>query len=1131
MTNSQDNILDSNQDSTFLKVIESLPLGILLFNSEGKITYLNNNFLELCVYHQIEINPSNTINIFEVDLFCNYNLTSHLQKLRDGYSFETELDELKSFSLRKVVILVRGIPIFKNGNFDGGILILEDVKIHKKEDSSTEDIESQWKEIINSSVDILLITDVKGSIKFSFGKKVKKFLWRISPFEQNNIHNLFPQEVVSVIKENINRIKVDISSQKFNVQLFIKNRAFDYECEIEPILDDEKKVQLLFFKFRDISNFIKSLKVLEHKLQDLSKYKTYLQKVAFPAFVINLDGIITDWNNASENLFGYTEEQVKENHFAFLIGIADPHFFDKIKEELNFNRQTKNTLKIRTSSGKEESLIITFTLVEENDKHIVISCEKVSEKLRLENKIKIAENRLNNLLQHPGVISFSLDSSGKFTFANKALLTLINFSKEAILKKTLTEIVEPQFLQQNSLEKISSDSKTSKTVEIPFLSQNKNKIYVAGFLQKDINPNNQISYSGYFQDVTSLRKTSDEIKILTSMVATAKDGILIESDNKIILTNNSFSKALGYHGNEDLLGKSFIEFVADEDVKRISEYLHLLRRKMDAPDRFEFLGKKEDGSTIFFSVSVSGFEVEGKIYLTYIIRDITERRHAQFTLRKSEEEYRNLIENIDDFFYSYSKIKGKLTPVFYSVNVQRITGYDQDQLLNDQKLFFKIVHPDDLHIAKQKVKDLLKSRIKNSIEIEFRIINKYGNVVWVRNKINLNRDALGEIINLFGIVSDISIRKKAEDELKKSKEDLVKMNETKDRFLSIVSHDLRTPFSSILGFTDLILNDNTLEEKELKQYVKFIRESSVSMLSLVNSLLDWNRIQSGRIQFEPERTSAKYIVERSINSVIGAAKQKNIELKSTILDEIQIFVDVNLILQVFNNLISNAIKFTETNGTITVSVKPSEHLRFLEFSVKDTGVGIKKEDIKKLFSIDVKFTKDGTAGEKGSGIGLTIVGDIIQRHGGKILVESEPGKGSDFKFTLPIASAVILLVDDNKTDRLLYSKILNHITPDYTIEVASNGREAMNKILKSPPALVITDHNMPEMNGIQLVQEIQKLETKSKSPIMVLSGDIDRTAIHDYGLLGIDYIFQKPVNLANFKQAVERTIRKGLLGE
>jgi CheY-like chemotaxis protein len=303
------------------------------------------------------------------------------------------------------------------------------------------------------------------------------------------------------------------------------------------------------------------------------------------------------------------------------------------------------------------------------------------------------------------------------------------------------------------------------------------------------------------------------------------------------------------------------------------------------------------------------------------------------------------------------------------------------------------------------------------------------------------------------------------------------------------------------------------------------------MLALVNALLDWNRLQTGRTQFEPEKKYAYSIIEKSIKSLAGAALKKDIEIRSTIAKEIQIFVDENLILQVFNNLISNAIKFTKPGGIITISVSPSQRLRFIEFSVQDTGIGIKVDDIKKPFSIDSKFITEGTSGEKGSGLGLAIVHDIIQKHGGTIWVESEIGKGSTFKFTLPIASAVILLVDDNITDRLLYSKILKNITPDYNVDIASNGKEALEKIIKSPPALVITDHNMPEMNGIQLVQEVQNLKERSIPPIIILSGDIDRTTIHDYGILGIDYIFQKPVNLANFKQAVEKSIRKGLLGE
>lgn len=1131
MMNSKHYMLQENSNGFFLRLIESVPLGILTFNSEGRITYLNNNFLEFCVYHKIEINPSTTINIFEENLFCDNPLVEYFQKLREGYSFEKEIEGLKTFSLRKIIILVKAIPLFKEDKFDGGILLLQDIKISKEEDDSLKNIEPQWKEILNSSLDLLLITDEEGNIKFSFGKKSKKFLSRISPFEQNNINNLFSQEANILIKNKISLVRENPSLQKFNLILFINNRPYDYECEIEPILDDDKKIKLLFFRFNDIRNFIKAQKALELKIQEISKTKTYLENTIMPIFAVDMKGKIIYWNKASQDLFGYSETQAKDKFFVRLIGIAEPNYFEDIKKLLAESKQTESIFKIINLSGKEETLSASFNLVENEEPYIVISCQSIAEKIQLENKIKIAEKRFSDIIQHSGNIIFNVDLNGNLIYANKAFLDLIEIKEEEITQKQLEELIDPEFFLHISLENLFPVSETHKQLEIPFLLKNKRKIFLSGFLQKIIDSSGKEIYIGHFQDVTSVKEISNEFKILSSIVKSANDGIAIEKDNKIILVNDSFAKIFGYNRKEDLIGKSFVEMVADEDVKRISEYLHLIRRKMDAPDRFEFLGKREDGTNMFFSTSVSEFELDGENYLVYLTRDISERKRSQQALRESEEKYRSLVENIDDFFFTYAKIKDKLRPIFYTASVQKITGYSQSDLIRDQRMFFKIIHPDDLHFVKQKIKDILKSRIKNSTEIEFRIINKYGNIVWVRNKINLIRDDSGVVKKLYGIVSDISIRKKVEEDLKKSKENLIKLNETKDRFLSIVSHDLRTPFSSILGFTELLLNDDSLTDKERKEYINFIRESSNSMLSLVNSLLDWNRLQSGRIQFEPEKTYVYSIIENSINSLAGAALRKKITLRSTVSKEIQIFVDENLISQVFNNLISNAIKFTNSNGTISISVKPSERLRFLEFSIQDTGVGIKAADVKKLFSVDSKFTKEGTSGEKGSGMGLNIVNDIIQKHGGSIWVESEPGKGSNFKFTLPIASAVILLVDDNKTDRLLYSKILKNITPDYNVEVASNGKEAMEIIIKSPPALVITDHNMPEMNGIRFVQEIQKLEVKSKPPIIILSGDIDRTAIHDYGLLGIDYIFQKPVNLANFKQAVERTIRKGLLGE
>jgi CheY-like chemotaxis protein len=298
------------------------------------------------------------------------------------------------------------------------------------------------------------------------------------------------------------------------------------------------------------------------------------------------------------------------------------------------------------------------------------------------------------------------------------------------------------------------------------------------------------------------------------------------------------------------------------------------------------------------------------------------------------------------------------------------------------------------------------------------------------------------------------------------------------------------------------------------------------MLSLVNSLLDYTRIQTGRIKFEPERISSKELFEKSLKVLGGAALQKNINIELNFPKDLFIHADESLFSQAVNNLISNAIKFTRKGGTISITSAPSEDKNKVEFRIKDNGVGIKKEDMAKLFKVDAKFTTSGTSGEKGTGLGLSLVHDIIKKHGGEISVESVLGKGSEFIFTIPVSSTIILLVDDTKADRILYSKILKNIIPEYTIMEAEDGREAFNLIKINSPALVITDHDMPIMNGMDLVKQVSISEFKIKPPIIVLSSDITPKIEKGYKDLSVEFIFTKPVNLAVFKSSIEKSLRK-----
>jgi signal transduction histidine kinase/ligand-binding sensor domain-containing protein len=229
--------------------------------------------------------------------------------------------------------------------------------------------------------------------------------------------------------------------------------------------------------------------------------------------------------------------------------------------------------------------------------------------------------------------------------------------------------------------------------------------------------------------------------------------------------------------------------------------------------------------------------------------------------------------------------------------------------------------------------------------------------------------------------------------------ELKKLNTTKDKFFSIIAHDLRNPFNTILGLSDILLSDyRQFNDEKIKYYLSNIKDASNQAFDLLQNLLIWARSQTGGIEFSPVRFDLKNRVVDNIELTAGQAGKKNIEVITTIEEGFTAFGDVNMINTVFRNLLTNAIKFTPQGGKITVTVREAEGHH--EISVKDTGVGIEKENIQKIFRIENKYSTKGTEKERGTGLGLVLCKEFIDKHGGKIWVESEPGKGSEFKFTL-----------------------------------------------------------------------------------------------------------------------------------
>lgn len=258
----------------------------------------------------------------------------------------------------------------------------------------------------------------------------------------------------------------------------------------------------------------------------------------------------------------------------------------------------------------------------------------------------------------------------------------------------------------------------------------------------------------------------------------------------------------------------------------------------------------------------------------------------------------------------------------------------------------------------------------------------------------------GEVVRIIGISRDITESKMAEKALIVSEQNLKHINTTKDKLFSIIGHDLRSPFISILGFSELLReNFKNYSSEKNEQYIAQICSSAKNTLSLLENLLTWAMSQTGRINFEPKTLSLQSIVNESIKTIESNARIKSISIRANINENDLVYADENMLNIILGNLLTNAIKFTHKDGSVSISSK--DETSCITVIIEDNGIGMSSDTLEKLFKLNTNYTSRGTANEKGSGLGLMLCKDFIEKNGGKLWVESKLGEGSKFYFTIP----------------------------------------------------------------------------------------------------------------------------------
>lgn len=470
----------------------------------------------------------------------------------------------------------------------------------------------------------------------------------------------------------------------------------------------------------------------------------------------------------------------------------------------------------------------------------------------------------------------------------------------------------------------------------------------------------------------------------------------------------------------------------------------------------------------------------------------------------------------EDQFHYLLYVKGEELEIFYSPSIKRVTGYSPSELIKNDSLGRDFVFPEDISDVKKKLHKIESGKVSN-LKILFRFVRKDGKIIWLKEQIKAEPFEGGIILK--GLVVDVTEFKKTENDFGEIINNLSAEITARDNFLSILSHDLRAPFSSILGFTEILLNESSLTEAERNEYLNYINDSSSNQLRLVNYLLDWSNLQTGRMHLDSQRVQAQSLVFNCISALTGIAMRKNIDIKVNVPESLFLEADERLMIQVITNLVSNAIKFSDEGKTIRITADRFNN-ELVEFVIKDEGVGIPDIYQPRIFRFEKMFSTRGTKGEKGTGLGLSLVKEIIERHKGQIWFYSKEKIGSEFHFTIPSSENTILLVENNKSDFLKIEKIIKENYSSFKFVGTDNGFEAINVVLKQHPSLIISSHDLPLMNGVQFGKSILRGDKKFYSPIIVMIDTHDENLIKAYQDVGVRTVISKAVDIKMFNREV-----------
>jgi len=761
-------------------------------------------------------------------------------------------------------------------------------------------------------------------------------------------------------------------------------------------------------------------------------------------FLMHPDGVsITDeegriryFSPRMAELFGFMPEDkvIGKSLYQWI----DPAFHEKAKMNIRAvlfggDRTDNIYLLIRQDGSRFFGAISAAPMKDEQDKltGMISSIRDISDLIGLQQSLKEREERYSAIarMMSEGLLMVGQDFS--FTEWNNAMETITGYSREEVVGRNYLEMLEKLFpsghvhpgqikrlreavtaiLQHGKHPMIghpvettilAKDGQLKRIQQTSFVIQLQEG-FQAGAVTVDLTPR-------YLAEI-EIRKQEKKYRLLFE---SAYDAIFLMDKDRFVDCNEKTLELFGC-SRLDILGRPPYLFSPplqpdgrDSKEKALEKINAAIEGK---PQFFEWIHMRPDGSLFDAEVSLNSLQLDGQTMLQAIVRDVTQRNQVERRYREMTSMFRLMTDNMTDLLWA----KDLQKRFIFTNRAHRdkiLNAADENEPMGKTDLFFadreKTSHPEnpEYHTFGQictdsdevVLQDPQPHRFEESANVKgnFLVLDVFKAPIF---------DDHGKMIGTVGSGRDVTHEKETEATLKTLLANLQELNKSKDKFFSIIAHDLKGPFNSILGFSELLTTDwDDFSEEERKHLVKNIRSSSMLTYRLLENLLEWSRAQTGRMEFNPVLVDLANLANESLILLREMADQKQIKLFSEINFNTMVFADENMVRTVFRNLISNAIKFSYPGQTVKLKAleyfDEEKQVPMVRADVSDQGIGIAEEHLTKLFRIDQQYQTSGTSNEKGTGLGLVLCKELVDRNKGSISVVSQPGSGSVFSFTL-----------------------------------------------------------------------------------------------------------------------------------